>query len=75
MGKSKKNERVDDESCSPLDTGALPQQEGKEVQIRSHPLPNKNMQEKKIHPRQPTPPIPEGEEVSDDDPTPPVNLD
>jgi hypothetical protein len=60
---------------APLSTGDLPIQSPKKIQIRYRPSPSPRPPDKKIHPRQKIPPVPEGEEVPDENPSPPVELD
>ncbi len=61
-------------SKSPL-TGELPEQSDKEVRVPYWKTPPPLPPEKKIHPRQIIPPPPEGEEIPDDTPSPPVELE
>ena len=56
-------------------TGELPEQTGKEVTVKYRPSPPSQPFDRKIHPRQPAPKVPGGEEVSDEDPSPPVDLE
>jgi hypothetical protein len=58
-----------------LPTDELPEQTGKEVRARYWKSPAPLPPEHKIHERQPIPPIPEGEEVPDETPSLPVELD
>jgi hypothetical protein len=57
------------------ETGELPEQSGGEVKVRYQPTPPRRPVDKKIQPRQPSPPVPEGEDVPDKKPSPPVKLD
>lgn len=52
----------------------IPEQEATETQVNYQPSPATSSIHK-IHPRQPLPPIPEGDEVSDDCPSPPTEID
>jgi hypothetical protein len=61
--------------CEVPQTGELPEQTGKEVTIKYRPSPSRQPFDRKIHPRQPAPKVPEGEEVSDEDPSSPVDLE
>jgi hypothetical protein len=58
-----------------LPTGELPEQTEKEVRVRYWKTPAPLPPEHEIHKRQHIPPVPEGEEVPDDTPSPPVELD
>jgi len=58
-----------------LDTGKMPEQTGQEAQIKYKPSPAAPSFNREIHPRQPVPPVPEGESVPDKCPSPPVELD
>ena len=59
----------------PSQTGELPEQSGKEVTVKYRPSPSPQPFDRKIHPRPPAPTVPEGEEVSDENSSPPVDLD
>ena len=61
--------------AKPSATDEIPEQTAQEIHINyeDSPISQRN---RKIHPRQIIPPVPEGEEeVSDDTPSPPVELD
>jgi hypothetical protein len=58
-----------------LPTGELPEQSGKEVRVPYWDSPAPPPVGHEIHPRQYIPPPPEGEEVADDTPSPPVGLE
>ena len=58
-----------------LSTDELPKQSGKEVRARYWESPVPPPPEHEIHPRAHIPPVPEGEEVPDDTPSRPVELD
>ncbi|MDQ5844156.1 MAG: hypothetical protein M3539_02545 [Acidobacteriota bacterium] len=59
----------------PLTTDELPEQSGKEAQVRYRDAPAPPPPGQKIHERPHIPPIPEGEEVPDKTPSPPVKID
>jgi hypothetical protein len=66
------------ESLTPpesLPADELPEQTRKEVRARYWKSPVPLPPEQEIHQRQHIPPVPEGEEVPDDTPSPPVELD
>jgi hypothetical protein len=75
MSKNKKSEPVTQPSSESLTTGEMPRQLGKEVHVRYQPTPSPPPPDKKIHPRQKIPPVPEGEKVPDKTPSPPVDID
>ena len=52
----------------------IPQQEATETHVNYRPKPVSSSI-RKIHSRQPLPPIPKGKEVSDDCPSPPTKID
>ncbi|HEX8070471.1 MAG TPA: hypothetical protein VF546_11000 [Pyrinomonadaceae bacterium] len=58
-----------------LPTDELPQQTGKEVHVPYWETPAPPPPGQEIHPRQHIPPVPAGEEVPDDAPSPPVELE
>ena len=58
-----------------LPTAELPEQSEKEVHVPYWDTPVPPPPGSKIHQRQPIPPVPAGEEVPDDEPSPPVELD
>jgi hypothetical protein len=58
-----------------LSTDEMPKQSEKEVHVNYEPSPSHPPPGQKIHPRQKMPPVPEGESVEDDAPSPPVDLD
>jgi hypothetical protein len=58
-----------------LSTDEMPKQSEKEVHVNYEPSPSHPPPGQKIHPRQKMPPVPEGESVGDDAPSPPVDLD
>jgi hypothetical protein len=62
------------ESPESMITGNLPEQIGEETQGELVAKPDAQAGSK-IHPRQIIPPLPEGEHVPDDTPSPPVDLD
>ncbi len=71
MNENKKSKPVTPESLS---TGEIPKQSRKAIHARYRRSPSPRP-DKKIHPRQKIPPVPEGEEVPDNTPSPPVELD
>jgi hypothetical protein len=58
-----------------MQTDELPVQSEKEVRVRYWESPAPLPPGHEIHPRQYIPPVPEGEEVPDDTPSPPVEID
>lgn len=75
MSESKNCEPLTQSPPEPLSSGEMPEQSGKEVIVHYRPEPAKPKSVREIHPRQKIPPVPEGEEVPDDTPSPPVELD
>ena len=73
MSKSKKPYSNGREPDS-ISSSDIPAQEATETHVYYQPAPA-SVPIHKIQPRQPIPPIPEGEEVSDDTPTPPAKID
>ena len=68
------------EKCKPSDTpemstGELPEQSEKETDVPHWKSPPPPPPGHKIHERQYIPPVSEGEEVTDDTPSPPVEID
>ena len=57
-----------------LSTDELPKQTGKETHVRYRDSPVRSP-ERHIHERTKIPPVPEGEQVPDDTPSPPVKMD
>jgi hypothetical protein len=74
MGKNKKSGPLTPPS-EPLSTDEMPEQSGKEVHINYTPRPAPPPPDHKIHPRNQIPPVPEGEEVPDKTPSPPIDID
>jgi len=68
-------EESNGKACDSPKTGELPEQAGKEVTANYRSTPPPPRHDQKIHPRQPIPPVPEGEEVSDEAPSAPVELE
>jgi hypothetical protein len=68
-------EESNGKGCNSSETRKLPKQAGKEVTATYRSTPPPPRHDQKIHPRQPIPPVPAGEEVSDEDPSPPVELE
>jgi hypothetical protein len=68
-------EESNGKACNSSQTSELPEQAGKEVTANYRSTPPPPRHDQKIHPRQPIPPVPEGEEVADADPSPPVELE
>jgi hypothetical protein len=60
---------------SGLLSGEIPEQVQKEVQVNYRPKPSRRPAGRDIHPRQNIPAVPEGKEVPDPTPSPPVDLD
>ena len=58
----------------PLDAGEMPPQKPGEVNVRYRPSPPPGG-DRKIHPRQTIPDVPEGEKVPDPTPSPPTKPD
>jgi hypothetical protein len=58
-----------------LPASDLPEQESKEVQIRYSPEAPSGDPNRTIHPRFPYPTVTEGEDVPDDNPSPPVDIE
>jgi hypothetical protein len=75
MSEDKESEPQTQSSSKSLSTDELPEQTGQEVQVHYQPTPPRSRADHEIHPRVPIPPVPEGEEVPDDSPSPPVDLD
>ena len=68
----------DKDQCSPSKsplTGELPKQSEREVRVPYRKWPPPLPPDQEIQPRQRIPEPPQGEEVSDDTPSPPVELD
>ncbi|MGH9875058.1 MAG: hypothetical protein ACRD9S_21595 [Pyrinomonadaceae bacterium] len=63
------------ETADSLTTDELPEQSGKEVHVPYWKTPPPRPTQHKIPPRQHIPPVPEGKQVPDDTPSPPVGLD
>jgi len=64
-----------DERTGKLPTSDLPERNTKEVHIRYSPDAPKGDVNRTIHPRRPYPTPPEGEDVPDRNPSPPVNIE
>jgi hypothetical protein len=81
MGKTEdmsKNKKAEPETPPPSEssaTGEVSEQSAKEIQVHYRPAPSPPPPDQKIHPRQIIPPVPEGEEVPDDTPSPPVEIE
>lgn len=75
MSKNKKSKPLTPSPSESLSTGEMPAQTGNEVQIKYRPSPSPPPPDQKIHPRQKIPAVPEGEEVPDNTPSPPIELD
>ena len=58
-----------------LSSGDVPEQVGKEANIPYSSTPHATPKDKKIHPRTKLPSLPKGEDVPDDQPSPPLELD
>lgn len=58
-----------------LKTDELPEQPGKEAKVRYRESPAPRPPKHQIHERAQIPPVPEGEMVPDETPSPPVELD
>ncbi len=58
-----------------LPAADLPSQRPREVKIDYHPQAPEGEAGKQIHPRRAVPPVPEGPDVPDPDPSPPVDPD
>jgi len=64
-----------DEQGGTLPASDLPEQDSEEVNIRYLPEAPKGDVNRTIHPRRPYPTVPEGEDVPDRNPSPPVNIE
>lgn len=65
----------DPETEGSLQTSELPNEQLTEVVVQYQPQPPKAPPGLEIHPRRIVPPLSEGREAPDDDPSPPVDLD
>jgi hypothetical protein len=74
MSENKKSKPVTPPPSESLSTGEIPKQSRKAIHVRYRRSPS-SRPDKKIHPRQKMPPVPEGEEMPDHTPSPPVELD
>jgi len=72
MSKKKKPDCGDDPPG--LSSSEIPAQESTEANADYESQPA-SVRIGKIHPRQPVPPMPEGEDVADDTPSPPTKID
>lgn len=72
---SEKDKAEPSTPCGSLPTGELPEQAEKEVRARYGDVPAPLPPGHEIHRRQNIPPVPAGEEVPDDAPSPPIDLD
>ena len=75
MKEQKKNIQDPQAESNELSSGDIPEQTGKEVNIPYSSTPHATPKDKKIHPRNKMPPLPKGEDVPDDQPSPPLELD
>lgn len=75
MGSSRRDKDQTDHSAGSLPAADLPEQPCDEVQLDYSPAAPKGRAERKIHPRQPAPAVPEGADVPDLDPSPPLNIE
>jgi hypothetical protein len=71
----KKSEPPAQPPSDPMASGEMPEQTEKEVHVEYNRLPSTPPPGQVIHPRQKIPPVPEGEDVADASPSPPVELD
>ena len=64
-----------DEQGTTLPASDLPEQDSKEVYISYLPEPPQGDVNRTIHPRRPYPTIPEGDDIPDRNPSPPVKIE
>jgi hypothetical protein len=74
MCEQNKEKPENHKASSAMDTGDLPKQTEKEAQAEFHSQPSAKPSNE-IHPRQFIPPVPNGADIPDDTPSPPVELD
>ena len=72
MSKRKKSKPVKPPTAEPMSVSEIPPQTGEEIQVQYDQIPPPPPPNQKIHPRRKLPPVPEGEEVPDKNPSPPV---
>ena len=75
MSANKKSKPVTPPPAESMSTGEMPKQSRKKIHVDYRPSPSPPPPHQKIHPRQKIPLVPEGEEVPDNTPSPPVELD
>jgi hypothetical protein len=75
MSKKKQTKPLPAPPQGSMCSGDIPEQAGKETYVDYQPVPSPPPSGKRIHPRRKTPPVPEGEEVPDRTPSPPIELE